>query len=196
MGAMAALSLNVASVLGSASTQYAQGRVARAQGQYAGRIADQNAGLAEAQAADAVARGTVAEGRFRQGTRGLIGSERATAAANGIDVGTGSAADIQANTAQLGELDALTIRNNAAREAYGYRVDAANYRAQGANARAGGANAAGAAGIGALSTLAGGAARLADQWQQNPPTFGGARNWWNTRQRTPSGVTSDMSDYR
>jgi hypothetical protein len=28
----------------------------------------------------------------------------------------------------MGELDALTIRNNAAREAWGYRVQATNYR--------------------------------------------------------------------
>lgn len=45
-------------------------------------------------------------------------------AANGglVDEGTNSV--LQQDTAQLGELDALTIQNNAAREAYGLKVQA------------------------------------------------------------------------
>jgi hypothetical protein len=49
---------------------------------------------------------------------------------------------VQKETAGMGELDALRIRNNAAREAWGYRVGAANsrmggkYAAQEANTQA------------------------------------------------------------
>lgn len=53
-----------------------------------------------------------------------VGTQRSVQAANGIDVNSGSAAQLQDDTAMLGELDALTIQNNAAREAYGYRVQA------------------------------------------------------------------------
>ena len=53
-----------------------------------------------------------------------IGTQRSVQAANGIDVNSGSSALIQDDTAMLGELDALTIQNNAAREAYGLRVQA------------------------------------------------------------------------
>ena len=53
-----------------------------------------------------------------------IGTQRTAQAANGIDVNSGSASQLQDDTSMLGELDALTIQNNAAREAYGYRVQA------------------------------------------------------------------------
>jgi hypothetical protein len=41
-----------------------------------------------------------------------------------VDVDTNAL--LQQDVAQLGELDALTISNNAAREAYGYEVDASD----------------------------------------------------------------------
>lgn len=59
-------------------------------------------------------------------TAQAVGTQRTAQAANGIDVNSGSAALLQDDTAMIGELDALTIQNNAAREAYGYRVQAAN----------------------------------------------------------------------
>lgn len=87
-----------------------------------------NAGLAELQAQDALARGAVAERQSRQNTRDLTGAQRVGYASQGVDVNSGSALSVQADTAAIGELDALTIRNNAAREAFGYRVDAENSR--------------------------------------------------------------------
>ena len=50
----------------------------------------------------------------------------ATAAAGGG--GYLPAADVQADTAHQGELDALTLRTNAAREAWGYQVEAGDIR--------------------------------------------------------------------
>lgn len=91
-------------------------------------LADYNAAVASVQADDAIARGAEEESRFRTGVRGMIGSQRAEFAAGNIDVGYGSSADVQADTAFLGELDALTIRTNAAREAWGYKVQAEDLR--------------------------------------------------------------------
>lgn len=89
---------------------------------------DYNADVADLQAADAIARGTIDENQFRQQVRGLIGRQRADIAASGVDVGFGSAVDVQADAAHLGELDALQIRQNARREAWGYKVQAVDYR--------------------------------------------------------------------
>lgn len=94
-----------------------------------------NQQMAEAQATDAVARGKEQEAVFRQGIRGMIGSQRAGFGASGLDVGTGSAVDVQADTAYWGEIDALTIRVNASREAWGYKVTAEDYRRQAASTR-------------------------------------------------------------
>jgi hypothetical protein len=86
------------------------------------QLADFNASVAELQAKDAIERGAEAESRFRTTIRSTIGSQRAGIAAGNIDVGFGSAVDTQADAAFLGELDAMTIRTNAAREAWGYQV--------------------------------------------------------------------------
>ncbi len=71
---------------------------------------------------DARARGLVDADNQRVQTQGLIGTQRAAQAANGGEVNTGSNAITQQDTAQYGELDALIISNNAAREAYGLEV--------------------------------------------------------------------------
>lgn len=91
-------------------------------------ISDFNASVADQQSADATAQGTIEENRYRTGVRTMIGSQRAGFAANNVDVGYGSAVDVQADAATLGELDALQIRTNAARQAWGYQVQAADYR--------------------------------------------------------------------
>lgn len=91
-------------------------------------LADWNASVADLQAQDAVARGVEAESRFRSSVSGMIGSQRAAAAASNVDVNFGSPVDVQADAAYLGELDALTIRTNAAREAWGYTVQGQDLR--------------------------------------------------------------------
>lgn len=100
-------------------------------GRYNKKIADQNAYVAELQAADALDRGREDENLMRERIRSAIGSSRVAYASQGVDVAIGSAVDLQAAIASAGEKDALTIRNNAAREAWGYRVQAVNQRSQG-----------------------------------------------------------------
>jgi len=86
-----------------------------------------NASIARMQAADAIERGAEDEARFRQSLNLLIGTQTAATAANNIDVNYGSAVDVRADAAFLGEMDALTIRTNAAREAWGFNVAATDY---------------------------------------------------------------------
>ena len=119
------------------------------------RTAGVNAGLAQQQVADAIARGRTAEFNSRLKTANLKSTQTARMAANGVALDSGSPLDVLTSTDVMGEQDALTIRNNAAREAYGYNVQAANYKAQAASANPF------AAGV---STLLGSAGSVANNW--------------------------------
>lgn len=55
-------------------------------------------------------------------------SQRASMAANGIDIGQGSAAEVQASTDVMKQIDVNTLTANAIRSAFGYRQQAVNYQ--------------------------------------------------------------------
>jgi hypothetical protein len=130
------------------------------QGEYTAGQLDVNAGLADQNAADAIARGKEAAAREALQTRGLLGSQRVAGAAQGIETDTGSMANIQSDTASMGELDRLTILHNAQREAFGFKADAAIARAQGEQVRQ-------ASRTQARGTLLTAASNL---WAMRPPT--------------------------
>lgn len=119
----------------SAIGKWKAGKAAKKEGEAQKRAAesqaallDYNANVADIQAQDAVARGAQEEGVLRQRIRSTIGQQRTTFAAAGVDVGYGSTVDVQADTEMLGELDAMTARQNAAREAWGFKVQAIDLR--------------------------------------------------------------------
>lgn len=116
------------------------------QGKYESSVAKQNAQVAEAQADDAINRGNIEADRRRSQMRQQLGTQAATMAASGGDLSSGSSLDIFGDTAQFGQLDALTTVNNAQREAYGLQVQSANYKNQAKSARAQG-------NAGAMTTL-------------------------------------------
>lgn len=64
----------------------------------------------------------------------LKGEQIAGTAANGIEVTSGSALDTLANTDLMSSIDQTTIRNNAAREAYGYKAQAYGFDVNSVNA--------------------------------------------------------------
>ena len=76
----------------------------------------------------------------------------------------GSALDILGDTAALGELDALTIRSNAEREAYENKVNASNLAANAGMKRMGAANSLIAGRINATTSLLSGAGSIASKW--------------------------------
>ena len=158
---MAALTaLAIASTTLGVAGNLKEGQAARRQGMAENSLYQQNAAFADVQAADALSRGNVEESQARGDTRRLMGSQRAALAAQGIDIGDGSAGDILDESNALGELDALTIRNNARREAWGYQVQAWDLRTQGRNARDAGKAARSGARLQAGVTLLGGAADI------------------------------------
>lgn len=98
--------------------------------EYNAQIMERNSQIAGMQADNALQRGEVAEKQHRLRVSKLIGEQRAGFGASGAVVDTGSALDVVMDTAEHGELDALTIRHNAAMEAWGYRNQGADYTAQ------------------------------------------------------------------
>lgn len=104
---------------------------AMAEGRYQKQMSEINAKLSNMQATAAEKRGETEAQQKNKETQQLVGRQRAMAAAQGVDVNAGSVFDIQQGTQTLGAIDAMTIKNNAYREAFGYKSEAANYQAQG-----------------------------------------------------------------
>ncbi len=90
-----------------------------------------NIEMAGLQGEDAIQRGDQQAQRVKKAASQLAGSQRASAAAQGIGIDTGNVADVVRDTNTLSTEDAISIRNNAAREAFGYKAQAVAYGAQG-----------------------------------------------------------------
>lgn len=133
------------------------------QGQNASKMANYNADLAKVKADDALSAGAIAEDRQRQKVRQIEGAQTAAMGASGAVVGSGSFGDILDQTATYGELDALTIRANAQKQAWGLN-------SQGSADRLQGALAANQGGVNAVGTLL----------SASPGVFkaGQAASWW------------------
>jgi len=111
---------------------YRGAKAANKAAEYNESIAMQNAAIRDQQAADAERRGKIAEQEERQRTKRLMASQISSFAGAGVDVGSGSVLDVTADTEYLGERDALDIRSNYAREAYGLRSQGVDFRQQAA----------------------------------------------------------------
>lgn len=121
--------LTIASTVIGGVGQIQQGNAQAAAMRYNAQVAEMNATLADRRAKDALERGKVEEQQQRLRAAQLMGKQRAAMAANGVDLSFGSPLDNLVDTAELAELDALTIRRNAANEAYDFETQGVNYRA-------------------------------------------------------------------
>lgn len=108
-----------------------QSSALKAQGAYQQQIAEMNARASDDLAKDAVERGKTESSLVRNRARQMLGSQRAGYAGQGVEVNSGTALQIQDETYTMGETDALTVKNNAWREAWGYKTQAKNIRSQG-----------------------------------------------------------------
>lgn len=118
--------MNAMKAVGAAQAGEAEAANAR----YQAQIAKNNAEYARRNAELATQEGDIEATAQGLKTRARIGTTKAAQAANGIDVNTGSAVDVRVSEQELGILDALTIRSNAARQAYGYQINAQDQTAQ------------------------------------------------------------------
>jgi|GEM_PF-526026 len=171
-----------------------QAKAQEASANYQAQVAHNNQIIATQNADQAIQAGEAQEQAQRLKTAQVMSSQRVAMAANGLSLDSGSAADVQAGTAEMGELDALTIRSNASKTAYNYLAQAGNYGAQ-ANlyeAQAGWASSAGE--LNGYSALIGGAASLSSKWMtynamsgSTPTTSsGGSGGTFSQGYQTPS----------
>ncbi len=129
---------------------------------YEAAIAELNAAQSEKSAQQELMRGNeaVAQSTLRAGQ--VKSSQRAAMAANGVDLGQGSAVDILTSTDVAKEQDANTIAANAVRSAWGYRTQATNQLNQADMARTSAKSI--SPGMAATSSLLGSATTLASSY--------------------------------
>jgi len=156
-----------ASVIGTGVQMLGAEKQASAQAQYANymaQVARNNQTIAEQNSQIALQQGQVAEQAQRQKTAQLIGAELAQEAASGVNPVSGSALNVRSSDAQIGELNALTARYNAALKARDYETQASSFGAQTElySAQAGWDQSAGFLNMG--SSLLGGASSVSDKW--------------------------------
>lgn len=109
------------------ASAFAESQAQQEQSVYTQAQSLQNRDQANFAAADAVDRGNQQVGRIRKQGTDLVAAQRGAYANSGVDPTVGTAADVQADTATITEQDARTATNNAAREAWGFRQQAAKF---------------------------------------------------------------------
>lgn len=140
MGSLASVAAPVLQGVGSMATMYganmkAQGQIQAATGEaqaalFNSEIATANAGIATQNATMVGQAGDAQAGISEQQTRAQVGAIKVNQAAAGVDVNSGSAVDVRNSASGVGMLNALTIRSNAAKQAYGFQTQAASDTAQ------------------------------------------------------------------
>lgn len=93
-------------------------------------IADNNKQITEWQAIDAIRRGDLDVQGMQLNTASVKGSQRASMAARGADINEGSNNDVLTSTDWSAAVDQQTVRDNARRTAWGYRVQGTDYANQ------------------------------------------------------------------
>lgn len=150
-------------------------QVARNNAKLAQRAAEITRARGEIEARDALERGAIEELKSARDISRLKGRQAAAFAANGIELGSGAVADVVADTQAAGTLEALTIRDNAARQARSIRLTAQdralqfetaaqNFISETGLLQAQGAEAEAAGDIASASTFLGTATSVADKW--------------------------------
>lgn len=159
-------------VLFAAYSAFSQAQAARDAAEYNAAVARNNEILANAEKAAEAERGVEQELDQRRATRQLKGQQIAGMAAAGLDLSEGSAADILAGTDWMGEVDALRIRDQSARNQWAIGEKARGYAAEASveRAKAKASNPA-LAGVGSLLI---GAPKLAASYKAN----GGNWSWF------------------
>jgi hypothetical protein len=122
--------LGASSMAASAAGSLQKGFASSSADNYNAKIASTNAAIAMQDAQFAGAEGNIQVGNEEIKNKATMGTIKANQAASGIDVNSGSAAKVQESQAEIGQLNAMTIRSEAARKAYGFETQAAQFKGQ------------------------------------------------------------------
>lgn len=147
------------SAYGAAKQQSAANKAA----EYNARVSERQAEVSELQAQDVERRGETEARAQVQKAEGVKGAQRAGFGASGVQVDAGSTLDTTTDTAVQGTLDAMTIKHNAAKDAYTLRQSGESAKYSAAGARAGKQSASGAAGL----SLLGSASQIGSSYIRN-----------------------------
>lgn len=147
---------------------FMSGKANAASANYNASIASMNANIEKQNATWAAQSGEEQVAQQQQKTRANVGAITAAQAANNITINSGvsgdSGLDVRSSASQLGELSALNIRSNAAKQAYGYLTGAWSDTAQANLDKANAGYSAEAGDIGAGADLLGGAGSAANNY--------------------------------
>lgn len=155
--AAAGLALSVIGTGAGVMGQLQQASAAKASANYQSEVAAGNQQIATQNAAYTAAEGEAQAGQQQQKVRAQEGAILAGQASSGVDVNSPTDTGVRASKAELGMQDTQTIRSNAARQAYGYQVEATGYGNQASAETATGQNAQTGGEIGAGASLLSGA---------------------------------------
>lgn len=98
--------------------------------QYGKAMAEQNAKLAEQQGLASLRQGRLEQEQIARRARKIQGQQRAMYGASGVDIGSGSPLEIQADTEYMAAQDKALVRYNAELKKWGFDVESANYKSQ------------------------------------------------------------------
>lgn len=150
----------------SASGEKKKGEATSQMYTYQAGIADLNRRIAQGNRDYSIYAGGEEAKRFGMKSAQLAGSIKAKQGASGIDVNAGSTVEVQKGQKQVSDLDMATIRNNAARKAYTYELEAETASKQGEMYRAASANSLEAGNISAMGSLISGVSSVSSKWLQ------------------------------
>lgn len=158
------LGMQAAGAVSGAIGGFYSARMTKNQLAFDAEMARINARVAELGARSAFEKGQKDVASLTMQAGQLKSRQRASMAANGIDLGEGSAAEVQASAEIMKEVDKNTLEANAVRSAWGYRTEAANLEST-ALMKEGSARGISPAGAG-FSSLLTGASQVASTWYQ------------------------------
>lgn len=161
-GAAAAVGTVGAIVSGVSSYQSAQAQASAAD--YQSQIYAQNAIAATTNAVNTRQAGYDEANKIKLETGSKVASQKAAMAANGIDVGEGTAVDLTDTTQYFGEMDALTTIKNANSRAAAYDLESENYNMQSGLSSRMASNYRSSAPMAALGTAMTGIGQVSSSW--------------------------------
>lgn len=132
IGSTLATAATIGATALSAVGAISQSRASAASAGYNAQVAQNNAQIATQNSQFAGAEGEQNVSASTAKTRALVGATLANQGASGVDVNSGSSVNVRESEAKIGALNALNIRSQAARSAYGYQVGATSDEAQAA----------------------------------------------------------------